>query len=344
MITPIRCGVDTLEATFVGTLDPFLVDDFARRKQSAQDRNQADEIMLCGETLHLLPKGQSLWPYVVRNDDMIICLGAAEHVPAMYVKLLAQGLATRGLDELWDKVCEIARELGLVASNCPRIDVALDYQGHWFTHEEMLNVVCRAPFRPVYPNTQNPETFQFGKGDVVVRVYNKSVEVKANDHAWWKFVWRLCPGYIESEPVYRVEVQLRSRALKELGMHTPSQVIASPYELFAYGLLEWCSLKVPTDDSNRSRWPEDPRWTTLRTAFAPGEPLRRVPAAVRLMGYDAAVKRFRSLVVSAGAALDNTDYWAVARAITTDAEQLIEREMETTFEQLVEKKQKQKYL
>lgn len=343
MITPIRCGVDTLEATFSGTLDPFFADELARCKQSAQERNEADEIIMCGETLHLLPKGQGLWPYVLRNDDLLIRLGTAKNLPAMNVKLLAQGLATRGVDGLWGKAREIGESLGLVPANCTRIDVALDWQGEWFTFEEMLNVVCHATYRPIYPNTQDPETFMFGKGDIVVRVYMKNLEIERNNHPWWKLVWRLSPAYRESEPVYRIEVQLRSRALKELGFQCISQVIASPYDLFAYGL-EWCSLRVPGEDSNRCRWDEDPRWATLRTAFAPGEPLSRVRPAVSLMGYDAAVKRYRSLVVSAGAALDNTDYWAVSRAITTDAEQFIEREMETTFPELVRKKRKQKYL
>lgn len=343
MITPIRCGVDTLEATFTGQLDPLVTDELKDRKLAAQERNETDEIMLCGELLRLLPKGQGPWPYVLRNDDLIIRLGTAEHVPAMWVRLLAEGLASRGVDELWGKVREIERELGLFYSNCSRMDIALDYQGHWFTFDEMLNVACHATFRPVYPNTLTPETYQFGKGDLVVRVYDKSREIEANNHEWWKAVWRLLPDYDPVSPVYRVEVQSRGPLLRELGFTTVEELIEALPDVFAHGLT-WCSLKVPGEDSNKARWPEDPRWTTLRTAFTPGAPLKRVRPFRQLMSYDAAVRRFAHMLATVGAALDSEDYWHLARALTTDAEQFVERDLETTFGALVEQKRKKKYL
>lgn len=343
MITPIRCGVDTLEATFAGTLDEEFVTDLQVRKERAQARGEADEVMICGEMLHLLPKGAGLWPYVLRSDALIIRLGTAKNVPAMSVRLLAHGLAECGVDILWAKAREIADALGLVFQNCSRLDVALDYQGDWFTFEEMLNVVCPANFRPVYPNTTKPQTFQFGKGDIVVRIYDKSAEIAANDHPWWVYVWRVSEDYSQELPVYRVEAQVRGPILRELGLRTVDKCVESLPELFDYAL-RWCSLRSPSEDSNKSRWPEDPRWTALRTASAPTRSLSRVRPARALMGYDAAVKRFVGTIASAGAAVGSTDYWALAKAITTDAEQRIEGPMDTTFEQLVEKKRKQQFL
>ena len=343
MITPIRCGVDTLEATFTGQLDPLFEEELKHRKLSAQQRNEVNDMLLCGEQLHLLPKGQGPWPYVVRNDDLIIRLGTAEHVPAMWVRLLAEGLASRGVEALWGKVREIARELGLFYSNCTRMDVALDFQGDWFTFEEMLNVACRATFRPVYPNTVTPETYQFGKGELVVRIYNKSREIEVNHHDWWKAVWRLLPDYDTASPIYRVEVQSRGPLLRELGFTTVEELIEGLPDVFAHGL-QWCSLRVPGEDTNKARWPEDPRWTTLRTAFRPGAPLKRVRPFRQLMGYDAAVRRQAHMLATVGAALDTEDYWQIARALTTDAEQFIERDLETTFAALVEQKRKRKCL
>ncbi len=343
MITPLRCGVDTLEATFAGILEPEFVEELDRRKKLAQQQNQANTILLNESEFHLLPKGASLWPFVVRNDQLLIRFGTAANIPAMSVRMLAEGLAGRGIAALWCEVRRIADDLGLIFQNCSRIDIALDFQGEWFTHGDMLNVVCPASFRPVYPNTTNPETFQFGKGDIVVRVYNKSVEIVANKHQWWVFVWRLCDGYIEGEPVYRVEVQLRSKVLKELGFFSVERLIEELPELFAYGL-GWCSLRMPTEDTNHRRRPEDSRWTALRTAFSPSRALGRVRPVTTIIGYDACVKRFVSLLTSVGATVDSVDFWHLCKAITTDAEQLIEHEMETTFEALVEKKQMRRYL
>lgn len=343
MITPLRCGVDTLEATFAGELSEEIVTELKRRKEDAIAHCVPNELLLGGKVFYLSPKGGGFWPYMLRNDEMIIQLGTAKNIPAMKVHLLSRGLAEVGVQKLWAQARQIAEELGLTFLNCTRLDVALDYQGDFFTFEEMLNVVCPSPFRPVYPNTVDPETFQFGKGDMVLRNYNKSAEIEANNKQWWKFVWRLYEGYVEGQPVYRIEVQMRGKVLRELGFHSVEQLIDSLPELFAYGL-EWCSLRVPTADSNKSRWPEDLRWTALRTAFNPSRSLGRLRPAQAIIEYDKAVKRMVSLLSYAGVAVGSTDYWHLVRALTTDAEQLIEREMDTSFEALVEKKRKQRYL
>lgn len=343
MITPLRCGVDTLEATFAGELSEEIVEELERRKKLAQATGETNELLLAGMTFHMSPKGGGFWAYSMRNDEMIVQLGTAKNLPPMKVHLLARGLAEVGVSKLWSKAREIADELGLKFQNCTRVDVALDFQGDFLTFEESLNITCDAPFRPVYPNTVQPETYQFGKGDIVVRLYRKSIEIAAKGKEWWVFVWRLCDGYQEGEPVHRAEVQLRGKVLREYGMHSVEEVIDSLPELFAAGL-EWCSLRVPTDDSNKSRWPEDPRWTALRTAFNPSRALGRVRPAQAIIEYDKAVKRMVALIVYAGVAVDSTDYWSLAQALTTDAEQLIERGMETDLATLVEKKRKQRYL
>lgn len=343
MITPIRCGVDTLEATFDGELSQEFVSELQRRKERAITSGTPVEVLLDSQTFYLGPKGMGFWPYALRNDQMIVQIGTAKHIPSMKVHLLAQGLAEIGVANLWAHVRQIADELGLVFLNCTRLDIALDYHGEFFTFAESLNVVCPSAFRPVYPNTEKPETFQFGRDEMLVRVYRKSVEIVVHDHLWWRFVWRLSPAYLEGEPVHRVEVQIRGKVLRELGYRSVEQIIDSLPELFAYGL-EWCSMRVPTDDSNKSRWPEDPRWTALRTAFNSTRSLGRMRPIRAIVSYDGCVKRLVSLMVSAGEAVDSTEYWDLARTLTTDAEQYIERDLETTFEALVERKSKQRHL
>lgn len=343
MITPFRCAVDTLEATFTEELPAEILEELHRRKESAIANGTPDEIRLCNETFYVTPKGSGFWPYTVRNHDMILQLGAASNIPTMKVHLLAEGLASRGVEALWAKAREIADEFGLKFCNCTRVDIAMDYHGFFPTYAESLNVVCPAEFRPVYPNTIKPETFQFGQSDTVLRWYNKSVQIAAKHIEWWKFVWRLCDGYDESREVYRVEVQLRGKTLRELGFYSVEYIIESLPELFAYGM-EWGSLRVPTEDSNRSRWPEDPRWTLLRTAFQPTRSLQRVAPARAVIEYDRAVKRMVSLISYAGVAMNSTEFWHIAKALTTDALQHIEREMETDLKTLVEKKRKQRHL
>ena len=335
MITPLRHGVDTLEATFSHDQFPDdLREMLERKKLEAKLDNAPSHIFLNNRHFYLGTKGRGLWQYVARNDEMEIRFSTAANVPPMAIKLFAHGLATEGVRKLWKQVRGIAELYGFMPLNLTRIDIALDFQGWTPTFEEMLNVVCSASFRPIYPSTTRPETFQFGRGDVVVRLYNKTKEIVYSGKEWWKFVWRACGGFCEDGDVWRIEVQLRSKAIKEFGLYSVEDAIESTREFFGYGL-DWCSLRAETDDSNLRRRPLHPAWEALKAAYAPAEPISRVRSARQLMGYEQARKRFQSAVLGAAVAMDTTDYERVVRCLYDDTESYIERELDTDFAELV---------
>ena len=338
MITPIRCGVDTLEATFQGDLDLWVGKELFNRKQAAQIANSPEPIRLCGEDLFVGPQGLKLWQYVVRNYDLMLKFSNAENVPPMGIRMSAQGLASRGVDALWRKSVEIAAETGLTPFNLTRIDVAVDFQGWIPTFEEMQNVVCKSGFRPVYPNTVNPETFMFGKGDCVVRLYDKTKEIAVKNHQWWHNVWKL-HGYDPSLPVWRLEVQLRSGALKELGMRNTSTALENIYGLFCYGL-DFASLREQASDSNLRRATEHQAWIDLREQFSPSNLLGRIRPIATAMTYDASVARIAGLYANAGAATGITDYDEICRAVNGDVLRFIHNAREMDFAELVEDKRR----
>ena len=47
-------------------------------------------------------------------------------------------------------------------------------------------------------------------------------------------------------------------------MTTVDEVIASVQDLWHYGTVKWLSLRVPTGDRRRRRWPLDPAWQEIR--------------------------------------------------------------------------------
>jgi hypothetical protein len=338
VIKTVRCGVDTLEATFGGEPDFWVAKELVARKTKAQTSNSPDPILLGRDEFFVMPKGQGLWQYVVRNNDMMLRFSLAKNMPPLCVKFLAQGLATRGVDSLWNQVVEIAAEMGLSPRNLTRIDVCADFQGWTPTYEEMRHVVCPASFRPVYPSVEHPETFQFGKGTVVCRLYNKTKEVSATNKSWWHRVWKLV-GYDPELDVWRFEVQLRSNVLKERDCRHVPTALANLYGLFSYGL-SWASVRTPTSDSNPRRWPEHPAWTALRACFAPTGELGRIRPVVRLMEYDAVVGRIAAYLASAGAALGSTDYEEVCGAVCADALKHLHNRREQEFCDAVEEKRR----
>jgi hypothetical protein len=338
VITPIRCGVDTLEATFEGELDFWVGKELSKRKTAAQVKGAPDPIRMCNEDLFVGAQGMGFWQYVVRNRDLLLRLSLAKNIPSMSVRLLAEGLAGRGVTGLWAKAKELGEEMKLAPLNLTRIDVAVDFQGWVPTYEEMLNVVCKTSFRPVYPNTTSPQTFQFGKGERVVRLYDKTAEIAAKNHGWWRNVWRL-HGYDPNLPVWRLEVQLRSAALKELEMRSVDRALDNIYGLFCHGL-DWCSLRVPANDSNLRRADEHPAWIDLREKFAPAEALGRIRPVISCMDYDAAVARMAGLYASAAVAAEIDDYDELCAALNADVQRHVHNRREMGWNEFVEYKRR----
>lgn len=339
-VRPLRCDIDTLEASMTGEVPEEVIDTLERLKQIAQDKEEPQPYVVEGIELFVLPRGRGKLPFVLVTNDYHLLLSKSSF-PSM-VKLLQRGLASRGAEALLREVETVARHFGLLLLNCTRIDVACDFQGWVPTFDEMRHVVCPSSFRPIYPNTEHPETYYFGKGAIVVRVYDKTKEIAASNKAWWQVVWRTSRHYVKDEPVWRVEVQMRSQALKEFGCRSVQSALENVHGVFEAGL-KWCSVRVPSADSNRSRWPDHPAWAYLLRSYQPGQPLGRVKPAVQLMEYDQQVKRILSVVTSAAVTLQNDDYEQVFRLLFDDVEGYIAREG-LEFKQLVESKRRKRHL
>ena len=318
MITPLRCGVDTLEITFAGKLPKEFHVGLYDLKAKAQAEDAPQELMLGGEMFYLQPKGRGFYAFVCRNAEMDVLFGTVGLLFPISVRFSAYGLARRGVDSLMQLARTIGSDVKCSPHQVSRLDVALDFQGWVPTFDEMRNVVCKAQFRPVYPNVETPSTFQFGKGDVVVRLYDKTRQAHDCDKSWWVFVWRISRGYDESAPVWRAEVQLRGPALRELDLGSPTAALEHLGDAFDYGL-RWASLRVPGSDSNLRRCPEHPAWETLRTSQVRSEPLSRVRPARQLALYQSLVSRMLSVIVSAALVLETDDFSTAARTLLRDA-------------------------
>jgi hypothetical protein len=66
--------------------------------------------------------------------------------------------------------------------------------------------------------------------------------------------------------VWRIEFEIGRAALSDLDLYRPDGVLAAVPSLWAYCTAEWLTLRSPTTDSNRFRWPVDPRWRTVQSA------------------------------------------------------------------------------
>lgn len=177
-----------------------------------------------------------------------------------------------------------------------RVDLALDTDELDFSQLGEAQFVTRAKRRVQYGVQANweddnmvlqetpvanyrqgaiPTGYSYGKGDIMIRIYNKWNEITSNpsyknDKRFFSTLWTQ-HEWDKSHDVWRTEIQLRRPVLVELTLHdgrtmptlpVPEAIQALP-SFLPYFLEEWLSLRLPNEDKNKWRWPLHPLWMQM---------------------------------------------------------------------------------
>ncbi|HEY4035893.1 MAG TPA: hypothetical protein VGL94_18200 [Ktedonobacteraceae bacterium] len=132
-------------------------------------------------------------------------------------------------------------------------------------------------------------------GALSALLYDKTHEIKykSPDKAWFHDLWRQVKDengeaiWDGQSPVWRIEVRYKRQALNEMQQEGVFHGIDNAYDLeerlpglwsYAVGHVDggedglpdgWLRYIIPTEDTNRSRWPVHPDWRVVQSAFAP---------------------------------------------------------------------------
>lgn len=322
-ITVLWSGIDTLEASYRAVLDPDLVTVLDALKVTAQTEEQPQPYEIGGYSMGVHAQGLKPWRFLLTGEDLHLRLSPSGSAPNISLRLLSLGLLAYGHESLFElgehlvHSCSTASGLGL-----SRLDLACDFQGFVPTFADSQRIVCAASFRPIYPNTEHPETFQFGQGDIVVRIYNKSREIEIKGKGYWREVWAQHPDFDPETEVWRFELQLRRGALAEYGCRDPRAAFANLDRLLGSGL-DWANLRIPKGMST-DRWDEDPAWTQLREATFAGAAIPRVKAASYVGGTAKLVPMAAGILVSVAARLGIRDRTLASEVLDAEIQQYFE--------------------
>ncbi len=331
------CGVDTLEASYAGTLSEGLAERLDGAKSSAQATDRPTPFTVADQTLYVSASGQGKYAWVLTDHRMLVrVLRTTKGIPPVSIKLRAAALASYGHEALYADACAIAAGLGEIAPNTlSRIDLAADVQGMDFTDADCRNLVCAASYRATHEDGEGM-TYQLGKGDAVVRIYRKDAELRAKNNLSYAKVWEHGPDYDPSAPVWRVEVQLRGSILQELNARSVPVAFGKLGALFAFGM-QWCELRVPSADCTKKRWPVDPRWALLSGFWGASAPEPRIRRASQMEREDVVVSRLVGACASLGAYSGQPDLLSVLiYALPVMEKHISERGLD--FEKLVSDK------
>ena len=222
------------------------------------------------------------YPFWLSSPRYELCLGASDPFPPLYLQLHAEHIHSVGVESAVDDVEVVLRDLfprgcRAVAS---RVDVFADEQGWEPHHDDFHRFRCRALRRRTFevPRQEHGygrrlSGFTFGKGNLLARIYDKTLEAGVTGKTWPELLWE---GRSPDRPVWRVEFQFRRPVLAAMGLTGMSDVIRHRQGLWEYRT-RWLTLRTRVRDSNRARWPVAPEWVQLAAAGIGGsaEPLIR---------------------------------------------------------------------
>lgn len=234
-----------------------------------------------GGAFLLQPYGWRGWSVRMDSPRYTVCLGAPDPFPAVYIMVRSAFLHTVGAEEALSITNElVVRDLcdRAVEVRVSRADVYADQQGWAPRPSDLGRFTTRAvarrvfeepdcegvplPPRRMHATGRRFSGFTFGKGAVVARIYDKTLEMARTGDTWPDVLW---PDHDPARPVWRVEFQFRREAVHQFGIRTIPQLLDGRQDLWEYGT-RWLSLRRPTRHVKASRWPETRAWQELRQA------------------------------------------------------------------------------
>lgn len=258
-------AVDTIECAYFLIPERDCQMDFGKlalEKETLRQSKTRDPkvIMLGGTEFMLHPYGSSSgYPFVVSNTDFTISFGEYNN-PAFFVKFSSFALWHEGGQELHQKFLAWAKSMGFEQQrpeSLSRVDFAFDYYLPEIDFDEN-HFVSLSKKDNRFRKDQKLQTLQFGKGDVVLRVYDKIAEIaEQSQKTWFYELWHT------NENIWRIEWQVMKEILKRFGLRTFQDLDDGSGDILRYLAQEHDSLRKPSSDSNRSRWPLHPLWVHL---------------------------------------------------------------------------------
>lgn len=314
-IVVLRQAVDWFQVSLGGKVREVPARALHDAKLRAQETEQSQYAPLGGLDFAVRSHGSKPYKYVLAGDDAEILATDSDKLPGASVRITAQGLAAYEPLPFYEWLREIVAEnLGPGApEKMSRLDIAVDFQGLNMADLHGARFVCPAQFRPVYPNIEHPETYHFGKHPLMVRVYNKTKEIAKSGKTWLFALWEQHPDYTPGQDVWRFEVEIGRKVLRQLECDTPQQTCDKLPDLLNYAL-SWCDLRIPQGKSS-DRWPRHPAWVDLADASGSHTLLTREELARDLASIERIVPVVAGYAISAGARLDCCDFDQVWRIL-----------------------------
>lgn len=280
-------GIDTLDFGMYVEFDANwsrIVAKLAQLKRAARGTKGR---LIGDHRCAILPGGKPNYPFLLKYHDFQLYLSRKSRPEGetsnVFVSLNAQLLWQVGERAAIERVqSELAALAGGTIRECrmSRCDLAVDLwlPGGLTDGFVRRHAVSHARQHRLFLDHDQLQTMYVGATDseILLRIYDKSVEIVANDKLWFLSLW----GLEENTDVWRFEFQIRRPFLKQCRIDSLDDLLARRADLWQYLTDNWFTLRL-CDHENSSRRTVHPLWQMLQQCaerFGPStEPLKRLP-------------------------------------------------------------------
>lgn len=266
-------GIDSLYISYRGSLRGNISRTLEIKKSQAQSvdiKNRVEAVMeLNNHYFEVLDKGCGKFKYVLVDGHYHISVSNTQqgNLPVIYVQVSSELLNTAGTDYAVTELRKIVDQFleNIHSETVSRADIFIDFITDTdFGKFESRDWVTRAVSNNKWSSGSKCTGWGIGSGgNIYCRLYSKIDEILKTGKAHFKKIWKSA-GWHEGQAVWRVEFQLRREVLKELSVHTVSDLMSSLNDIWRYCTCKWLRLAVGDGIKNRARWKIHPLWNAIQ--------------------------------------------------------------------------------
>ena len=247
-----------------------LLDKLSLKK--AQSRNNVDpiEIEINDIYFEVNKKSAPFYSYSLKCNDFTICFAesVAPYNSPIIVVLHSQFLWSYGYKRAYNTFWDWFNKFNthVLGTKMSRLDICVDTDEVAFVPSDMNSFITRAKFIDKHYEHNAFTGFSIGKGKpIMARIYNKTAEVKGSQKEWFYEIWK--ENGWNTKPVWRVEFQLRRKALVDLGINSVEDLWGKEDGLWCYLTSNWLQLKE-NSNKNVSRRKVRRKWQKIKSTNA----------------------------------------------------------------------------
>ena len=270
-----------------------------------------------GQTFSMRPAGAKGYEWMLENGDLTLKIASdargGQVFPEVYATFRSAALWRMGYQQLFAVFEDWLSKWAVIrASKVSRVDLCADLAMPLPEIDLHVELVARGRRRDKYSQESLVDVvvwakgrrdtgYTIGKGAMVVRIYDKTEEIKVSRKQWFELLWTE-GGWDHRSPVTRFECQFRRKQLKQLQIDTFDDLVRQVGDLWRYATTDWMTVREPTADTNRSRWPVRDFWRVVQSAGDAFGPVTGIARVVQVRpNYEALIRQARGVLVTMGA-------------------------------------------